>query len=264
MNGSMKDILLATGLMAVLASCGSGGKAPALQPDADMPLEAEPVEEVKHVPTIMTDGDGCWSYDGHAYTMEGNIQSEKYDRKAWGRVTFAQVPADYQEFETLYREFLGKTPHGTLAMMPMAMELFARDEKLGEACIRLICLPSDVSSVVSTLKTRYSESDQAPGGSNMLRYLPAASLVGATPDNGYLPDEPYTLEMFASSSKHQDMQFMGNGRIIYVYLKSTAWDNEQRTVELVKQPDDSLHQVFNATSLYSPCKPITGNWKGLK
>jgi hypothetical protein len=62
-----------------------------------------------------------WSYGNHVYTMKGTLTAEAYDKNATGVVTFTNVPSDYEEFEALYTQFLGKTPHGTAAMMPMAM-----------------------------------------------------------------------------------------------------------------------------------------------
>ena len=58
-----------------------------------------------------------WTYGDHTYTQKGTLTAQKYDGKAKGVVTFTNVPSDYEEFEALYTEFLGKTPHGTAAMM---------------------------------------------------------------------------------------------------------------------------------------------------
>ena len=62
-----------------------------------------------------------WSYGSHQFTMKGNFTAQSYSQKATGVVTFTNVPQNYEEFEALYTQFLGKTPHGTAAMMPMAM-----------------------------------------------------------------------------------------------------------------------------------------------
>ena len=147
-----------------------------------------------------------WSYGEHQYTMKGNLTAEKYNKKATGVVTFTNVPKDYEEFEALYKEFLGKTPHGTAAMMPMAMEIYGRDREEGLRCIQLISWPSNVNSVVSQLKQKYGTSEYAPANDGYhQRYLPAAVLKGATPQNGYSPKRPYTIEMKASVNKHQDL-----------------------------------------------------------
>ena len=206
-----------------------------------------------------------WSYGSHQFTMKGNFTAQSYSQKATGVVTFTNVPQNYEEFEALYTQFLGKTPHGTAAMMPMAMEIYGRDRDEGKRCIELICYPSNVNSVVSQLNQKFGISKYAPANDGYhQRYLPAAVLKGATPENGYTPQTPYTVEMKASVNKHQELTFMGQGTVLYIYIMGKGWDTNQRSVEIIKQPDSDLHQVFNCPSLYTQCKPIRGTWPGLK
>lgn len=206
-----------------------------------------------------------WSYDGHSYTMKGNLTAEGYNQRATGEVTFTNVPQSYEEFEALYTQFLGKTPHGTAAMMPMAMEIYGRNREVGLRCIKLICYPSNVNSVVSQLNQKFGTSPYAPANDGYhQRYLPAAVLKGATPENGYTPQQPYTVEMKASVNKHQELTFSGSGTVVYIYMMGKGWDTNQRSVEIIKQPDSELHQVFNCPALYTQCKQIRGKWQGLK
>jgi len=206
-----------------------------------------------------------WKYGDHTFTMKGNLTAESYNQKATGVVTFTNIPKDYEEFEALYTQFLGKTPHGTAAMMPMAMEIYGRDRDEGLRCIQLICWPSNVNSVVSQLKQKFGTSQYAPANDGYhQRYLPAAVLKGAKPENGYTPQQPYTVEMKASVNKHQELQFSGTGTVLYLYIMGDGWDTHQRSVEIIKQPDSELHQVFNCPSLYTQCKQIRGQWPGLK
>ena len=214
---------------------------------------------------MMARAQTSWSYGDHSYTMKGNLTAEKYSQKATCLVTFTNVPKDYEEFEALYTGFLGKTPHGTAAMMPMAMEIYGRDRDEGLRCIKLICWPSNVNSVVSQLKQKFGTSQYAPANDGYhQRYLPAAVLKGATPENAYTPQQPYTVEMKASVNKHQELTFMGSGTVMYIYIMGKGWDTNQRSVEIIKQPDSELHQVFNCPSLYTQCKQIRGTWPGLK
>ena len=214
---------------------------------------------------LMVQGQTMWTWDDHTYTMEGNLTAEAYNPQATGMVTFTHVPASYEEFEALYTQFLGKTPHGTAAMIPMAMEIFGRDRELGLRCLQLINWPSNVNAVVSQLKQKYGTSQFAPANDGYhQRYLPAAVLKGAKPENGYTPQQPYTVEMKASVNKHQELQITGSGRVVYLYVMGDGWDTRQRGVEIIKQPDSELHQVFNCPSLYTQCKGIRGQWQGLK
>ena len=148
-----------------------------------------------------------YTYGDHTYTQKGTLTAKQYDRKASGVVTFTNVPSSYEEFEALYTNFLGKTPHGTAAMMVMAMEIYGRDREMGKQCIELINYPSNVNSVIPRLNDKYGTSQYAPeNDSYHQRYLPAAVLKGATPQNGYTPQQPYTVEMKASVNKHQELQ----------------------------------------------------------
>ena len=87
---------------------------------------------------LMLQAQITWTYGNHTYTMNGNLTAEKYNSGATGVVTFTNVPSDYEEFEALYTQFLGKTPHGTTAMMPMAMEIYGRNREEGLRCLQLI------------------------------------------------------------------------------------------------------------------------------
>ena len=206
-----------------------------------------------------------WTYGDHTYTQQGTLTAKQYDRRAKGVVTFTNVPSDYEEFETLYTQFFGKTPHGTAAMMVMAMEIYGRDRKVGRQCIELINYPSNVNSVISILNDKYGSSQYAPANDSYhQRYLPAAVLKGATPQNGYRPQEPYTVEMKASVNKHQELQIVGSGRVMYIYMMGKGWDTEQRSVEIIRQPNQPLYKIFNCPSLYTQCKTIQGSWEGLK
>ena len=206
-----------------------------------------------------------WTYQGHTYTQKGTLTANQYDRNASGVVTFTNVPASYEEFESLYTHFLGKTPHGTAAMMVMAMEIYGRDREVGKRCIELINYPSNVNAVIPRLNDKYGTSPYAPANDSYhQRYLPAAVLKGATPQNAYTPQQPYTVEMKASVNKHQELQIVGSGNVMYLYVMGKGWDTEQRSVEIIRQPNQTLYKIFNCPALYTQCKPIQGPWPGLK
>lgn len=202
-----------------------------------------------------------WSYGAHTYTMKGNLTADKYSKNAFGEVSFTNIPSDYDEFESLYYDFLGRTPHGVAAMMPMAMEMYARDREVGKKCIELICYKSNVNSVIPRLKDKFGADPNDDYGQ---RYLPAAVLKGATAQNGYTPQHPYTVEMYASVNKHQELQIVGSGTVMYIYIIGGGWDTQQRQVEIILEPGQEQYQVFNCPSLYTQCKQIRGTWGGLE
>ncbi|MBQ8266670.1 MAG: hypothetical protein IJY95_08745 [Bacteroides sp.] len=202
-------------------------------------------------------------YGEHSYVLQGNIKVEAYNKHAAGRVTFTHIPSDYDEFEAVY-QVLGKTPHGTAAMMPMAIEMYGRNREVGEKCIRLLCYKSNVNTVLSLLIDKFGSQESLSNDDGYhQRYLPAAVLEGATPQNGYNPTEPYTVNMIASVNKHQDMQLY-DGRVMYIYIMGKGWDTEQRSIEIVKTSTSELCQIFNCPALLTQCKRIQGTWNGLK
>lgn len=214
----------------------------------------------KEVRDILNDEDSLF-YGEHWYTKQGNIAADKYRRNGFGNVTFTNIPANYEEFKAVYTEFLGKTAYGAAAMMPMAMEMYARDREVGRQCIELLCYPSNVNSVISIIKEKFGAAGNDSYGQ---RYLPAASLKGATPENAYQPEKPYTVEMKASVNQHQELKISGSGTVVYIYIMGGGWDSHQRSVEVIKQPGSDLYQVFNCPSLYTGCKQIVGTWAGLE
>ena len=214
----------------------------------------------KEVRDVLHDEDSL-IYGEHRFSMQGNIAADKYRRNGFGNVTFTHVPSDFEEFKAVYTTFLGKTAFGAAAMMPMAMEMYARNREVGRQCIELLCYPSNVNSVISIIKQKFGSD---PNDSYGQRYLPAATLKGATPENGYRPEWPYTVEMEASVNQHQELKISGSGTVLYLYIMGDGWDTRQRSVEIIKQPGSELYKVFNCPSLYTGCKQIVGTWAGLE
>ena len=120
--------------------------------------------------------------------------------------------------------------------------------------------------LVGCQQQKFTPSKHAPVGDTYIQpYLPAAVLKGATPENGYTPTEPFTVEMQTSVNAHSDLKISGKGRVVYLYVLGDGWDTKKRQVEVLLPPgDDALHKVFNCPSLYTQCKTIEGEWPGLK
>ncbi len=218
-------------------------------------------------------------YGDHTYTQKGKISQVsinsvgsalgsafglgnrvKYD-KPTATVTFTNIPSDYEEFEAVYTQFLGKTIHGTAAMIPMAIEMYARDAEVGKKCFELICNgPATVSGIIRILKEKLPPNADY-SDSYTQRYMAAALLKGAKDKNAYTPDYPYTVQMCMSPNKSQNVT---GGVDTFIYILAKGWDTEQRSVEIFKGYDDDLYKVYNCPSCYTQCKNIRGTWKGLK
>ena len=211
------------------------------------------------------------TYGDHTYTVSGEFD---FDTPVTGQltqptafVTFTNIPSGYTEFEAVYNNLLGKSIQGTAAMIPMAMEIYARDAALGERCFNLICNGSaTVSEIVRILKTKFNYSPYSPENDTYVqRYLPAVSLKDAAWDNGYNPSEPYTMEMCRSVNAPTETSITGYGMCYYVYvLAPGGWDSFQRQIQIWQALGSDMFKVFGCSALYVQCKPIYGTWRGLK
>ncbi len=206
------------------------------------------------------------TYGDHTYTVAGELNFNDnytgYRGTPTASVSFTNIPSGYAEFEAVYNGLLGKSVQGTAAMIPMAIELYARDAAVGERCLNLLCNSSStVSGITRILKTKLVPSQYAGADDPYLqRYMAAALLKGAMASNAYTPDQPYTVEMCSSANKPQNSSY---GMVYYVYILAKGWDTEQRQVEIL-QSNNGLHKVFNCPSCYVQCKNIQGTWGGLK
>ena len=158
---------------------------------------------VNETPHDVQVNDNTLTYGDHVYTVNGEIDlNGTVFNSPTAYVTFTNVPSGYTEFEAVYNNLLGKSMQGTAAMIPMAMEIYARDAALGERCFNLLCKGSaTVSEILRELKQKFNYSPYSPEiDPYVQRYLPAATLKGAAYNNGYNPTEPYTVEMCRSAN----------------------------------------------------------------
>ena len=206
------------------------------------------------------------TYGDHVYTVNGEIDYNSTEHKTpTANVTFTHVPSGYTEFEVVYNGLLGKSIQGTAAMIPMALEIYARDASTGERCLRLLCnSASTVDGIIRILKTKLVPSEYSPENDQYIqRYMPAALLKGATNTNAYRPDEPYTVEMCSSPNGIQDAPVTG-GTVYYTYILAQGWDTFQRGVDIIQAYNSDTYKVFNCPATYAQCKNIVGTWGGLK
>lgn len=208
------------------------------------------------------------TYGNHTYTVNGELT---YDQVTYNTptafVTFTNIPSGLTEFKAVYDNLLGNYPQGAAAMVPMAMEIYARDASVGEECFNVLCNSSStVAGIVRVLKTKFNYSQYSPENDQYVqRYLPAALLKGATYTNGYTPEEPYTVQMSGNPNGIQDAPLTG-GTVYYSYiLTSGGWDTYQRSVEIFQPYGSNKYQVFNCPACYAQCRNLqNGPWPGLK
>ena len=208
------------------------------------------------------------TYGDHVYTVEGEIELEgTVFNQPTASVSFTNIPSGYTEFEAVYNNLLGKSMQGAAAMIPMAMEMYARDATLGERCLNLLCSNSTVvTEITRALKQKFNYSPYSPENDLYIqRFLPAATLKNAAYDNAYTPSEPYTVEMCRSANAPQQTQLFGYGTVYYLYILAPGgWDTFQRSVDIYNAQGSDLYKVHNCPATYTMCKNIIGTWHGLK
>ena len=220
-------------------------------------------------------GDKAWSVEGqtmtygnHIYTMEGDMDAGKYKAGTTGKVTFTNVPSDLQEFSVVYEQFLGKTPYGMAAMLPMAFEMWGRNHEEGEKCIEMITGFTCYREIMRQLPAHMELSKYSPENDPYVqRCLPAAVLDGATKENGYNPTEPYTVKMTIGREEtwgEESELLQANVYQLYI-LSGNAWSTPQRTVAVMKPwRGDKLFKVNSCPSLYVNIFVPRQDWQGLK
>ena len=243
----MKKLILYSLAMLVLAACNGIGN----------------IDETQREWSV---DDNKMTWGLNEYTISGSLPN-LFDEKgrmisevpssptAW--VTFLNNPEGYNEFATVYQEFLGKSPMGAAAMIPMAMELYGRNRPTGEKCFQLLCgTPANANTIIRILDTKFPRLGEiASTDSYLQRYLPAALLKGARAENAYTPDEPYTVQMLPSANAP-------TGLFTHLYIFAEGWDTYLRAVEIKQNGDHYI--VSQCPACYSQCKYIQGDWSGLK
>ena len=197
-------------------------------------------------------------YGDHVYTVSGDLNfSSTIFNTPSAFVTFTNIPSGFTEFKAVYENLLGKSIQGTAAMIPMAFEIYARNNATGEQCLNLLCWPSAVPDIIRQLKQKLVPSQYAPQNDQYIqRYLPAAVMKGAANTNAYKPDEPYTIEMCTSPNGIQDAPLTGGTDYYTFILAPGGWDTFQRSVEIFQAySEQTYYKVFNCPATYfRPCQ----------
>lgn len=234
--------------------------------------------------TLQIDGNTA-TYGDHTYTIgvqinskEDNFSSngnairrvtsafsfDEYNKNAKNWVSFTNIPSGYTEFKAVYEKFLGLTAEGCIAMLPMAMEIYGRNHETGKKCIELLCTPTCASSSLKIIKDKIKSNSKDP---YVQRYLPAASLEGATYSNAYKPNEPYTVQITANPNKANEDSEVAGGKVLHaLVITSGGWDSYKRMVSVIRMYDSESgpYKIFNFPDLFVQCRNIRGTWNGLK
>lgn len=149
------------------------------------------------------------------------------------QITLTAIPADLQEFETLSAS-LKQDPEGVCALFLCALALFDKDKEAGTAAMNILRGPRPMTPYDAQFLR-----DRLRGKS----YLPLAYFAGATPQNGYTPNAPYTLDV-QNDPRPQDIE-EGYKRF---FLK-TAGADSPRPIKLRLKPSTGEWFIWEYSSI---------------
>lgn len=186
-------------------------------------------------------------------TCAGDIDHNTWKPNEATSVEFNAFPANIAEWKHM-QEMLGDEPQGAVALQVMAFELFRNNRTDGEEALRLNNTQTNYNSTVERLR------EIMGNDKNYARpYIAWAMLDGATPENGYTVEPPYSIKIKVDpNKKYQESQLL-HGTVIYLLIDSKGWDTNWRGVEVVKPEGSKYYVVCNCPAMYTQCKEAKTN-----
>ena len=190
--------------------------------------------------------------------LSGTINHTDYTKGQSGTITFNRFPATVEEFKQV-REQIGGEPHGAIALQLMAYEMYRRDRKMGEECIRLNSTTSNIQQPLRRLNELFSDkySDYARP------YQIAAFLKGASPKNGYNPPKPYTIEVRVNPAIRYQESSIFQTEVLYLQVLTQGRKNGLVGASVLKthkpgEPSEGTYFiVLSCGDFYFQAEPVS-------
>jgi hypothetical protein len=200
----------------------------------------------------------CSPADPMDVSIKGSFSHTTFKSGQTGSVSFNRFPATVDEFKKV-RDQIGAEPHGAIALNLMAFEMYRKNRKIGEECIKLVNANNNSSSIIGRLQQLFGNDD------NYNRpYQVAAFLKGATPENGYNPTKPYTFEFtsqIGSDSYQQSSIYQSTVISIRVLTKGRDMGYQPASVVKTLKPGEvsegKYFMITSCSGLYFQVAPIS-------
>lgn len=135
-------------------------------------------------------------------------------------VTFPKLPDTLEEFKALPQAQLA-TPFDTAALTVLALCFYPKDAALSLAMLDVLKGPKPLSAYDKQfIRDRFADKD----------YVPRSYFSGATPQNNYVPAEPYTVSVSENPYSYQEQGYAK------LFLQSGGADSP-RAVQLRQAKD---------------------------
>lgn len=154
--------------------------------------------------------------------ISGEISHDTYTNGQTGTITFSRFPTTLAEFKHV-RDQIGAEPHGAVALEIMAFEMFRRNKDVGSACIDL----NSTTTFATNCKTQLKRSLE------VCPYMLAAYLQGTTPDNGYNPSEPYTIEIKVDDAIEYEYSSIYQCNVLALVIRCSGKGSEWQKVSVI-------------------------------
>ncbi|MCL2511341.1 MAG: hypothetical protein FWF09_04760 [Bacteroidales bacterium] len=199
-------------------------------------------------------------------TISGTISHTDYTPGASGTVTFNRFPATVAEFKQV-REQIGGEPHGAVALQLMAYEMYRRNKTTGNECVRLNSVLNNVDLPIRRMNELFHGNDAYYARP----YQIAAFLNDATPDNGYNPSKPYTVEVRVNKGLPYRYSQEYQTDVLYLEVLTKGKSTGAEGVQVLKthkpgEPSNGKYfTVFSCGGLFSSVQAVsfTSPFKGL-
>ena len=156
------------------------------------------------------------------------------------RVTFCKIPETLAEMQNLPEASLVK-PEDTAALTVAALALYPKDREQALQMLAFLQGPKELSVYDKQfLADRFRDKD----------YVPRSYFLGATPENGYEPTQPFTVEFFENPySRTQE------GYLI-LHVRSGGADSP-RQIKLRNKPSTGQWFLWEQFLLSDIRKPVS-------
>lgn len=186
-------------------------------------------------------------------SMEGSINPNTWTPGEEASVTFSAIPTTVSGFEKL-RSQIGNTPQGAVALQLIAFEMYNQNTEVGTECVNMNNTDINQPSVLRRLHDIFGKGN--PEDTYVRKHLVATYFDGATPENGFNPNKPYTVKVRTSNVRDYERAESLKGYVLYLEVYSNGYDTAWRGCEVVKQKGDEYYKVSNSPSMYVQCKEV--------
>lgn len=174
----------------------------------------------------------------------GRISHNHYKPGQTASCSIAKMPTTEAEFDALQAQ-IGTEPQGGVMCFLAAMNVYVNNEEEGLSCLQKASYKIGGSDI-STLKQKLRGPDD---DSYVQKYLPFAHLKGATPENGYTPSNPLTIEVSVNNGRPYSILSAEDAPVIYMNFKTRGTDIGQRSVSVIRPYDSDYYVVYDRGGL---------------